>query len=142
MSVQGKAFKKYNIIISRLFQTIINLGEDQQLKLLKYAEELLIKEKRADIRKACSIPINFSADNRVFSNHIENITRNGLFIATEKPLNVGDEIIMTFNLQGFDKPFKIRGRIARAVPAGVGVQFQNISPYVEEMLAILVKRMK
>jgi hypothetical protein len=55
---------------------------------------------------------------------------------------VGDEIVMTFRLEGFDKPFKIRGEIAHATRSGVGVEFKVISPYIEEMLRSVIKGMK
>ena len=142
MTAEEKANKKYNIVISKLFQVVINLGQEQQEALLRHAEELLLKEKRSSIRKPCRIPINYAAYDRVFSNHIKNISANGLFIETQRPLLVGDEIVMTFRLDGFDKPFKIRGEIAHATRAGVGVEFKDISPYIEEMLSTLVKKMK
>jgi Tfp pilus assembly protein PilZ len=142
MNVQEKAIKKYNIVISKLFQVVINLDEQQQEALLSHAEELLVKEKRAGIRKSCRIPINYAAYDRVFSNHITNISPHGLFIETQRPLLIGDEIIMTFRLEGFDKPFKVRGEIAHASRLGVGVEFKDISPYVEEMLGTVIKQMK
>ena len=142
MNAQKKTIKKYNVIISKLFQTIINLEEEQQLALLHHAEKLLVKEKRAKLRKSCSIPINFSAYNRVYSNHITNISPKGLFIGTQKPLMVGDEILMSFQLEGFERVLKVRGEIAHATRTGVGVEFKNISPYVEEMLSVVIDRMK
>jgi len=39
MSAEKKATKKYNVVISKLFQVVINLGEEQQEALLRYAEE-------------------------------------------------------------------------------------------------------
>ena len=142
MNAEENATKKYNVVISKLFQVVINLGEEQQEALLRHAEELLVKEKRYGIRKSCSIPINYAAYDRVYSNHIKNISSNGLFIETQRPLLVGDEIVMTFRLDGFDKPFKIRGEIAHATRSGVGVEFKDISPYIEEMLQTVIKRMK
>jgi Tfp pilus assembly protein PilZ len=142
MNAEKKETKKYNFLISKLFEVVINLGEEQQEALLCYAEELLVKEKRSGIRKPCRIPINYAAYDRVFSNHIKNISPNGLFIETQRPLFVGDEIVMTFRLEGFDKPFKVRGEIAHATRSGVGVEFKDISPYIEEMLRNVIKGMK
>ena len=142
MKADGKATKKYNVVISKLFQIVINLDEEQQEALLNYAEDLLSKEKRLAIRKSCTIPINFAAYDRVYSNHIKNISANGLFIETQRPLLVGDEIIMTFRLQGLDKPLKLRGEIAHATRAGVGVEFKDISPYIEELIRTAIKGMK
>jgi Tfp pilus assembly protein PilZ len=142
MSAQKNSIKKYNVVIPKLFQTIISLGEEQQQALLRHAEELLVNEKRANVRKSCNIPINFAAYDRVYSDHIKNISPNGLFIETRKPFLVGDEILMTFRLDGFDKSLKIKGEIAHATRFGVGVEFKEISPYIKEMLCLVIKRMK
>lgn len=142
MNAEEKATKKYNVVISQLFQVVINLGEEQQEALLRHAEELLVKDNRVGIRRSCNIPINFAAYDRVYSNHIKNISPKGLFIETHRPLFVGDEIVMTFRREGFDKPFKLRGEIAHATRLGVGVEFKDVSPYIEEMLRNLIKGMK
>ena len=142
MNAEEKTTKTYNVVISKLFQIVIDLGEEQQEALLHHAEELLLKVKRSSIRKPCSIPINFAAYDRVFSNQIINISSTGLFIETQRPLLVGDEIIMTFRLEGFDKPVRVRGEIAHATRSGVGVEFRNISPDIEEMLRTVIKQMK
>ena len=142
MSAQNQQSKKYNIVISKLFQIVIDLTEEQQLALLRHAEDLFAREKRINIRKSCNIPVNYATDYRVYTNNIKNISQNGLFIETQRPLIVGDEIIMTFRLEGFNKPLKIKGEIAHATRKGVGVDFKDISPYIEEMINILLKNMK
>ncbi|MBT8364122.1 MAG: PilZ domain-containing protein [Deltaproteobacteria bacterium] len=142
MSAQDQSSKKYNIVISKLFQIVIDLTEDQQLALLRHAEDLFVKEKRVNIRKSCDIPVNYATDYRVYSNHIKNISQSGLFIETQRPLIVGDEIIMKFRLDGFNKPLKIRGEIAHTNRKGVGVEFKDVSAYIEEMIDILIRRMK
>lgn len=112
------------------------------MALLRHAEDLFAKEKRLNLRKSCDIPVNYATDYRVYTNHIKNISRSGLFIETQRPLIVGDEILMTFRLEGFNKPLRIKGEIAHATRLGVGVEFKEISPYIEEMIGILLKRMK
>ena len=121
MSAQDQTSKKYNVVISKLFQIVIDLSEEQQLALLRYAEDLFVKEKRINIRKSCNIPVKYATYYRVYSNHIKNISQSGLFIETQRPLIVGDEVIMTFRLDGFNKPLKIKGEIAHATRACVGV---------------------
>ena len=131
-----------NIIISKLFQIVIELGEEQQKELLQHAEALLVKEKRDNTRKSCNIPINYASNDRVYANQITNISASGLFIETRRPLIKGDEVIMNFRLEGFDKFLKLRGEIARTAQKGFGVAFKNTSPHVEEMIRYIVKRMK
>jgi len=142
MNVPETALKKYNVVIPKLFQIILNLPEEKQSVLLQYAEELLIKESRAFIRKTCSIPISYATYDRVYSNTIKNISQKGVFIETKRPLFVGEELILSFSMPGFGKALKVRGEIVQVSRSGIGVEFQNMSPYVEEMIATLINRMK
>ena len=77
MSAQNQTNKKYNVVISKLFQIVLDLTEEQQLLLLRHAEDLFAKEKRLNIRKSCDIPVNYATDYRVYTNHIKNISRSG-----------------------------------------------------------------
>ena len=142
MSASEKKAKKYNVILAKLFQVVINLDEEQQQALLHHAEELLVREKRGGFRVPCRIPINYAAYDRLYSNHIKNISPGGLFIQTRRPLLVGDEIIMTFRLEGNEKPLKLKGEIAHTDRDGVGVEFTDISPEVEETLRALLQHLK
>jgi Tfp pilus assembly protein PilZ len=142
MNSTEKNFKKYNTLIYKLFEIVLNLNEEQQLILLKHAQDLFVKERRAGIRRACHIPVHYATYDRVFSNYIKNISRNGLFIETQRPLFVGEEILMTFNVKGFDKPIKIKGEVAHASRSGIGVEFKGISVDALKILSILVDRLE
>jgi len=142
MKPPADALKKYNVVIPKLFQIILNLPEDKQSVLLKYAENLLTKEMRAFIRKSCSIPVSYSTYDRVYTNIIKNISQKGVFIETQRPLFVGEELILSFSMAGLDKPLKVNGEIVQVYRSGIGVEFKNMSPYVMEMLATLIDRMK
>jgi len=142
MNAPATALKKYNVVIPKLFQIILNLPEEKQLALLQHAEELLVKEKRAFIRKSCSIPVSYATYDRVYTNTIKNISQRGVFIETQRPLFVGEELILSFSMPGFGKPLKIKGEIVQVSRSGIGVEFKKMSPYVEEMIAKLINRMK
>ena len=142
MKVPQTSLKKYNVVIPKLFQIILNLPEEKQLALLQHAEELLVKERRAFVRKSCSIPVSYATYDRVYSNIIKNISQKGVFIETQRPLFVGEELILSFSMSGFGKPLKVKGEIVQVSRSGIGVEFKNMSPYVEEMVATLINRMK
>lgn len=142
MNVPETALKKYSVVIPKLFQIILNLSEEKQLSLLQYAEELLVKERRAFIRKKCAIPVSYATYDRVYSNTIKNISQKGVFIETQRPLFVGEELVMSFTMEGFGKPLKVNGEIVQVSRDGIGVEFKNMSPYVEEMISTLISRMK
>ena len=142
MKIPENSLKKYNVVIPKLFQIILNLPEEKQLILLQYAEELLIKERRAFIRKKCSIPVSYATYDRVYSNIIKNISQKGVFIETQRPLFVGEELILSLTVVGFGAPLKIKGEIVQVSRNGIGVEFKNMSPYVKEMLGTLIERIK
>jgi len=142
MNVSEGDLKKYNVVIPKLFQLVLNLPEEKQAVLLKYAEDLLTVERRAYIRKSCSIPVSYATYDRYYTDTIKNISQKGVFIESRRPLFVGEEIAMSFSIEGFDKPIKIKGEIVQVNRSGIGVEFKDVSPYVEEMLATLIDRMQ
>ena len=142
MALPEKDAKKYNTLIYRLFNLILNLSEEQQLSLLKHAEEMFSAEKRIDNRKSCKIPVYYATYDRVYYNYVKNISRNGLFIETQRSLLVGEDILMTFRLKGFDKPVKIKGEVAHTTRAGIGVEFKNASPFIVRVIVILIDQMQ
>ena len=142
LKVPETELKKYNVVIPKLFQLVLNLPEDKQAALLKYAEDLLTVEKRAYIRKSCKIPVSFATFDRVYHDTIKNISQRGVFIETQHPFFVGEDLTLTFSLTGFDKPLKIKGEIVQVNRNGIGIEFKDVSPYIEEMLATLINRMK
>ena len=74
-------------------------------------EELLAENKGTFIRKACDIPIDYATQNRVHSDKITDISKNGLFIETKTPLKAREVIMLSFNMQGYGRPFKIKAKL-------------------------------
>ena len=142
MRTINREIKKYNLTIPKLFETILKLDQDQQERVLKYAEELIYEDKRTAVRKMCEIPINYSLRNRIYVDKIKDISENGLYIETNKPSMVGEDIFMSFNMQGYNRPFKISGVIVHKNRMGIGVEFKEVRPYIGQMLNALVKRLK
>ena len=133
--------EKYNTDILNLFEIILSLDEKKQRKLLSIAKALFLSEKRRDDRKSCQIPVYYATEERVYTGYIKNISRTGLFIETKKKLPVGEEILMTFRLQGLKKPVKIKGEIAHASKFGAGIKFNNTNSKLIKEIGILVDRM-
>ncbi len=142
MESLNNKFKKYNIIIKKLFDAILKLSQEQQTQVMIYVEELLAENKRISVRKACKIPISYATQNRIYSDNIADISKSGLFIETRRPLDVGEKIVLSFNMHGYDRPFKIKGNIVRSNQQGIGVEFDEVKPYIAEMLGTLVERIK
>ena len=134
--------EKYNITIKNLFDAILKLNQEQQTQVMIYVEELITENKRKFVRRAHKIPINYATQNRIYADNSADISKSGLFIETNRPFNTGEEIILSFNMHGFDRPFKLKGEIVRSNQQGIGVEFKEVNPYIAEMLGALVERIK
>ena len=98
MSIFNKKFKKYNVTLKKLFDAILSLSHEQQTQVMVFVEQLLAENKRISVRKACDIPISYATQNRIYSDNITDISKSGLFIETMMPLNVGEEVVLSFSV--------------------------------------------
>lgn len=138
MSLPEIKFMKYNTDTTKLINLILSLNAEQQRFLLKNVENFILKEKRASARKVCKIPVRYTHNERIYSNFIVNISRNGCFIETQKPLIAGEKIVMDIQLDGEDKSFRIKGEVANTNRIGMGIEFEEVSSKLLEKLGYLI----
>jgi len=116
-------------VYSKILTIISILSEAQMRKLLKSLEkwqQSKFDEKRKYPRKQTFIWTECSANSRFFTDFIQNLSVSGLFIETQFPFFVGEELSMTFSFPGTDDPIKITGKIVRVDSNGIGVQFDEL----------------
>ena len=130
--------QKYNTVTTKLFNLILTLNLEQQRFLFKNVEKFILKEKRSSARKVCRIPVRYFCNKRTYSNFITNINRNGCFIETQKPLLIGEKILMDIILDGDDKSFKIKGEVANTNRIGMGIEFEEVSSNLQKKLGYLL----
>ena len=97
---------------------------------------------RGTKRVAVQVRVDLRSENTFFTGFSENISEGGLFIATEAPHQIGDEIDVELALMGDGQ--KISQRVvvrwirpleaAGGLPAGMGVQFIELSTHEKAAL--------
>ena len=88
------------------------------MKALKIDKEI---ERRIEKRHACSEPIFFATQNRLYEGQLKDYSRNGLFIKTKEVLSVGEMItVVDPHPEGEDK--KRKGQILWKNKEGFGVE--------------------
>ena len=110
-----------------MIKLILCLNEEHQQALLKKGKELLSKEGRAP-RKSCKIPVKYKTFDREYTDQIMNISQSGLFIETQRPIFVGEEISMDFNIEGVEETLQLKGKVVHASNKGVGIEFKMSIP--------------
>jgi Tfp pilus assembly protein PilZ len=130
-------FQKYNIYMTKLFNLILTLNSEEQRFLLKNVEKLILKEKRSSTRKICRMPVRYFYNERIYNNFITDISRDGCFIETQKPLLVGEKILMDIQMDGNENSIRIKGEVANANRLGSGIEFFKKSiPICQKNLVI------
>ena len=89
-------------------------------------------ERRLSPRAPVTVRVDYATVDAMFSEFSRNINEGGLFIESETPLPLDEQVQLHFRLPGIDDPFKVSGRVAWVReaggdgPAGMGVEFENL----------------
>ena len=124
---------------ARLFELIKRMPEDEQLALLKELGERFSKGRRKHEREPFFMVADYSTENRVYRDYIQNLSAGGVFIETHMPFTSGQEVSLAFPLPNYEKYIKIIGEIARVTPQGIGVVFKMINQEQETMVKSLLE---
>ena len=119
----------------RLIEQILNLPANAQQNLLKDLENENAKKKhpeklkkhskelRKHPRKASLIATDCSTHDVCFINFIQDISNGGVFIESNAPFYIGQEIKMNFSLPEVEDTIAVGGEIVRVDSQGIGVKF-------------------
>jgi len=124
---------------ARLFEMIKRMPEDEQLALLKELGERLSKGRRKHEREPFFMVADYSAEDRVYRDYIQNVSAGGVFIETHMPFTSGQEVSLAFPLPNYEKYIKIIGEVARVTPHGIGVVFKIVNQEQETMVKSLLE---
>ena len=89
-------------------------------------------ERRLSPRAAVTVRVDYSTVDAMFSEFTRNINEGGLFIESDTPLALDEQVQLQFQLPGIDDPIKVSGRVAWVReagiegPSGMGVEFEDL----------------
>ena len=121
-------------ITDRLIELIKNMPEDEQRTLLRDLEEKQFEGRRKHVRKPFLMAVDYSTQDHVYKDFIQDISTGGVFIQTHMPFAVGQEVSLTFPLPDYKKHVKIVGEVVRSTMQGVGVKFKMADQNQEAMI--------
>jgi len=124
---------------ARLFEMIKRMPEDEQLALLKELGERHSKGRRKHEREPFFMVADYSTEDRVYRDYIQNVSAGGVFIETHMPFTSGQEVSLAFPLPNYKKYIKIIGEVARVTPQGIGVVFKMVNQEQETMVKSLLE---
>ncbi len=89
---------------------ILNLIENRQAELRKY------------IREECLFATDYTIQDKTYKDFIKNISAGGVYIKTQQPHLIGQDISINFALPDYSESVKISGKIVRIDSEGIAVR--------------------
>ncbi|MCU0661840.1 MAG: PilZ domain-containing protein [Myxococcota bacterium] len=103
---------------------------------------------RASVRFEVEFEVTFSTGKQLATEFTKNISRGGLFIVTKDPPPMDAMVDITLRLPHIKRDLNVRGRVVHRVleakpnsPTGFGLQFEDLSKELKEMLGNLATRL-
>lgn len=105
-------------------------------------------ERREHERFETSIAVDYASGETFLFAYLQNISEMGIFIRTDKPLNVGTELRLRFQTEANEEPMTLKGEVTWINPykaggdnlnPGMGVRFVDLTPEMREQVVALVR---
>ena len=130
------------IIIARIFILINQLDRDTLLQRLRSFQDPDFRWVREYPRLACFIQVDFAAGGKAYRSCIRDISASGVFIETGDSFKPGQDIALCFSLNESSEmlAFKLKGKVRRVYPDGIGVQYVDMSQYQRDILNTLIEK--
>lgn len=103
-----------------------------------------MREHRQHDRAAAVIKVNYHTHGALKMDYAQNISRGGLFLATNNAFEMGQDIELQLNTNGLSRPVPVPGKVRwigeRGTPPvrGIGVQFllddPEVKAHIEQMI--------
>lgn len=105
-----------------------------------------MREHRQFDRATAVIKVNYSSHGALQMDYAQNISRGGLFLATDNSFELGQDIELHLNTHGLDRAIAVPGVVRwigkRGTPPvqGIGVQFKLDDPTIKNKIERMVNR--
>ena len=136
------AAMRRQMVIARLFVLINQMDKDVLLKKLQTINNEEFQWVREYPRLSCYLTVDFATGGRAYRSCIRDISANGVFIETGDQFETGQDIALCFTLTESDEslPFKVKGKVTRLYPDGIGVRYVNMTAYQRDILNALLEK--
>ncbi len=90
-------------------------------------------ERRREARAPIELKVEYKRLNSFFADYTKNISKDGTFIATARPLPIGTEFVFRLTIPSLPAPLELHGTVAWIVrdaeateeqPTGMGIRFK------------------
>ncbi len=122
-----------DILSKAIIKKVIQFSPAQKKELLVLLQSWKINDdKRDSKRQIVKAPVDYSINDKFYSDILDNLSAQGAFINTSLKFDLGDHATMMVSLPGLGKSIKSKGKIVRHNDSGIAVMFFDKLPKVEK----------
>jgi len=105
-------------------------------------------DRRRSKRERTEISVQYESVDELFSEFTRDINEGGVFIATERPLDLDEPVALSFQLPGGDQAIRVSGRVVRVQTkdedgvAGMAVEFEALDAGARRAIDQLVRSLR
>ena len=121
-------------VTRRLIEIIERLPAEQKVELLERLSRSPQLDKRKSPRYTLFEQVDLTGPHGQKRDFIKNISKDGLFLETDVPFNVGDQVNLILHSSVATYPIRIEGKIVRKEEKGIGIKFSRYTPEMEKVL--------
>lgn len=107
-----------------------------------------VVERRRSPRAPVTVRVEYATVDALFSEFSRNINEGGIFVETDRPLELEERVFLQFRLPGAAKPVKVGGRVVRVSrgddgePEGMAIEFDELASADRRRINELVKDLR
>lgn len=118
------------------------ISVEQAVHTLSAARNLIMDGRLRYHRQLLNVPVSLGyGTNKQVKAQLMNLSRGGLGVHLNKPVEIGGSVLVSFALPGTKSAVKARGQVAWTDKTGnVGIRFVKISPVVHRDLHLWLER--
>ena len=129
------------LLIARFFLLINQLSEADLLKFMNRYEQKRFAMLRGFPRVPCNITLDVAANGRAINCFAMDISAGGMFVESCEPFTMGQHVSICFSVAEDHLALKLNGRIIRLEHGGVGIEYEALTSYQQEIMKNLINRL-
>lgn len=129
------------LLIARFFLLINGLSESDLIEFMNRYDEKQFAMLREFPRVPCNLTLDLAAEGRAINCFATDISAGGMFVESCEPLGVGQPVSICFSVADDQLALKIKGRVIRIEHDGVGIQYEALTSYQQEIMKDWIGRL-
>lgn len=126
-------------LVEALIERIKQLPQAKQEELLALLDSRLPGRQRRYLRYAKQVEVGIGTEDKAFLAQSKDISAGGMFVEAPQPLDPHKTLSVVLSLPSAEQPFKFKGHIVRLTSEGIAVEFDQVTPYIAQMLEAAIK---